>query len=352
MSNHNIRPVWETKPKAIRWFNYSYSLPRVWLSSCKIMLGVKRIGTPERPLVITSSISEDYARLWLYFAQHALDPRQWDFLIIDSAGDMNSRKFPGCRVVRFLNLYHGRKIDILLRHLLRAEIVFLCDDDKYILQDVTPFVAHLADPRTPVVSLSPRSWWKFRIDREEFLPMGSYALVLKRSEWLGQGLRLQSPANLTSPYKVFMPSAKPQTRYDTADYANEQLLLRGFTVVTLPDTRAILGFDGLSAPRILLVKYGRTYVREALLQAEHYRDGSSNGSVMKAMYGIVKMEHLYRAIFHEEPRFSSGFSETELCEIVESNPHPDTEQKTEILAYFQQIDGVCQTLMDRLIDRQ
>jgi hypothetical protein len=346
MLTSNIRPVWETIPRAIRWFNYSYSLPRVWLSSCRVMLGCRRVGTSDKPLAITGSISEDYARLWLFFAQRSLNPRQWDFLIIDSAGDMDPRKFQGCRVVRFLNLYHGRKIDLLLRRLLRAEIVFLCDDDKYILQDVTPLVAHLDDPQTPVVSLSPRSWWKFRINGVEFLPMGSYALILKRSEWLRLALRLQSPANLTSPYKVFMPAAKPQTRYDTADYANEQLLLGGYSVVTLPDSPAVLGFDGLSAPRILLMKYGKAYVKEALLQAEHYRDGSTNGAVIKAMYAIVKLECLYRTIFQEEPRLSSGFSEAELREIVESNTHLDREQRARALAYFQQIDGIYQTLTD------
>ena len=300
MATDTFRPARDTIPRAIRWFSYSYSLPKTWLSTCKVMLGFKKVGTSEKPLVVTSSISEDYARLWLFFAQQALDPRRWDFLTIDSAGDMDSRKFQGCTVVRFLNLYQGRKTDLLLRRLFRAEIVFLCDDDNYILQDVMPFAARLDGPQTPVVSLSPRSWWKFRINGEEFLPMGSYALVLRRSKWLRQGLRLQSPANLTSPYKVFMSGAKPQTGYDTADYANEQLLLGGYTVVTLPETRAILGFDGLRAPRILLLKYGKAYVKEVLLQAEHYRDGSTNGAVMKAKYAIVKLERLCRAIFRED----------------------------------------------------
>jgi hypothetical protein len=348
MSNNSIRPLGEALTRAIRWFNYSYSLPKTWLSSCKVMLGFKRVGTSAKPLVITSSISEDYARLWLFFAQHALDPRQWDFLIIDSAGDMDSRKFQGCEVVRFLNIYHGRKIDILLRRLLRAEIVFLCDDDKYILQDVMPFVANLDDPQTPVVSLSPRSWWKFRINGEDYLPMGSHALVLKRSKWLRQGLRLQSPANLTSSYKVDMSNAKLQAGYDTADYANEQLLLDGYAVVTLPDTRTVLGSDdGLSAPRILLMKYGKAYVKDSLLQAEHYHDKSTNGTVMKTMYAIVKFERLYRTIFQEEPRLSSGFSEAELSEIVENNTHLDGEQRTETLAHFQRIDAVYQTLLEK-----
>jgi hypothetical protein len=166
MPDSSKHPVWEAVPRAIGWFNYGYSLPKTWFSTCKIMLGFRKVGISEKPLVVTSSISEDYARLWLFFAQQALDPRQWDFLIVDSAGDMDPRKFQGCGVVRLFNLYHGRKLDILLRHLLRAEIVFLCDDDKYILQDVMPFVAHLDDARTPIVSLSPRTWWRFRIDGE------------------------------------------------------------------------------------------------------------------------------------------------------------------------------------------
>lgn len=349
MSNSNTRPLWETIPNAIRWFNYRYSLPKVWRSSCAIILGLKRVGTAEKSLVITGSISEDYARVWLFFAQKALDARQWNFVVVDSAGDMDARKFQGCEVVRFVNLYHGQKIDILLRRLLRAKDVFLCDDDKYVQQDVTPFIALLEDPQTLVVSLSPRFWWKFRIDGKEYLPMGSYGIILNSAKWLEHDLRLQSPAKLTSPYRIFMSDAKPQTRYNTADYANEQMLLQGYTVVTLPDSATLLGFDGLSAPRILLIKYGKAYVKEALARAEHYRDGSINGAVLKAMYGIVKFEHLYRTIFQEEPRFVSGFSETELSEVLENNTQLDSDQKTKAMTYFHDIDIVYQRLVDKVV---
>ncbi|HVO69427.1 MAG TPA: hypothetical protein VMT24_05245 [Aggregatilineaceae bacterium] len=95
------------------------------------------------------------------------------------------------------------------------------------------------------------------------------------------------------------------------------------------------------------MKDGKGYVRDALLQAEHCRDGSTNGAVMKAVYGIVKTERLYRAVFREEPRGSSGLSEAELYEIVESNMHLDEEQRTQALACFQRMDAVCQTLMDQ-----
>jgi hypothetical protein len=346
MSNNIPPPVWETIPKAVRWFNYAYSLPKVLLSSSKVMLGLTHVGKTNKPLVVTSSIAEDFARLWLHFAQKTLDPRQWDFLIIDSAGSMDTAKFPGCAVIRFVNVYHGQKIDIILRRAVSAEIVFLCDDDKYIIRDVMPFIPYLDHPLTPVVSLSPRTGWKFRINGEEFLPMGSYALVLRRSKWIQQDLRLQSPAKATSRHKIFMPATKPQNSYDTADYTNEQLLLHGYKVVTLPDARATLGFDGLSAPKILLMRYGKDYVRNALVQAEHYRPNSTNAAVMRAMYGMVKVEHLYRAIFGEEPRFLSGFSEAELREIIESNSRLDAEQRAITLEYFQKLDSIVHSLLN------
>ena len=108
-----------------------------------------------------------------FFAQKVLSPQQWYFLVVDSTGDMRPEQFPQCAVIRFLNLYHGQKVDILLRRLVRAKIVFLCDDDKYILLDVMPFATGLNELQTPVVSLSPRTWWKFHIQGQEFLPMGS-----------------------------------------------------------------------------------------------------------------------------------------------------------------------------------
>ncbi len=345
MPTDRVAPLWLTIPRAIRWFNYRYSLPRVGISSCRIGLGARHVGAADRPLVLTSSISEDYARLWLFFARRALPADRWDFLIVDSAGDMEPAKLGGATVVRYLNVYHGRKIDTLLRRTVRAETVFLCDDDKYLTGDVTSFAADLEDARTPVVSLAPRAWWKFRIEGREYLPMGSYALLLKRSAWLDLDLRLESPRGLESPYRIFPPTAKPQTSYDTADYANEQLLLQGYRVVTRSDVAALTGFDGLSAPRVLLMHRGKAYVKKALLQAEHFRDGSINGAVMKAMYGMVKIERLYRAIFGEAPRLSTGFTERELLDVIECNVRLDGDQRAASAASLAPMDDVCDNLM-------
>lgn len=339
------QPIWIATPKAIRWFNYCYSLPKVWWSSIKILAGMHTVGQIEKPLVMTCSISEDYARVWLYFAQKSLPREKWDFLIVDSSGAMDVMKFPGCCVIRFVNVYHGKKVDWLLRKLLQAENIFLCDDDKYILHDVSKQLEFLQDPQSPVISLSPRTWWYYRMNGQEYLPMGSYALMFKKSVFLHHNLHFQSPRHIISSSKHFRAGVKPQAHYDTADYANEQLLRLGYQVITQPDHESLSGFSGLSAPRILLIKYGKTFVKKALLEAKHYKEGSGNGSTMRAMYGIVKLEQLYRAIFAEEPVLSSHFSEQELWDILEQNSNLDESNREEIRTYFHSLEGISQKLL-------
>jgi len=62
---------------------------------------------------------------------------------------MEPAKFDGSHVIRFLNLYHGVKVDLVLRKMLQSEIVFLCDDDMYLLKDISKTLNDLDDPKLP-----------------------------------------------------------------------------------------------------------------------------------------------------------------------------------------------------------
>lgn len=339
-------PLWITTPKAIRWFNYCYSLPKVCWPSLRILAGRRKIGEAGRPLALTCSISEDYARLWLYFAQKALPSDRWDFLIVDSVGDMDPAKFEGCHVIRFLNVYHGKKVDLLLRKALQADIIFLCDDDKYILRDAAETFDAFQTPNTPVISLSPRNWWKFRIGGREFLPMGSYALIFKRRLFLEQRLKFESPQGIQSALRVFPPGVKQHRSYDTADYANERLLLAGYNVATFPENDFVLGFDGLSGRRIVLLRYGKEYAKQTLLEAEHYQEASSNATAVKTFYDIVKFERLYQAVFQTPPTFVSGFSEDELRWLVNANVRAPKPQKERVFERFAETEGIYRRLLE------
>ncbi|MCP4400621.1 MAG: hypothetical protein GY801_25390 [bacterium] len=341
-----VEPLWTAGVRAMKWFNWQYSLPKVTFSSLKVLGGVTKFGSPEKPTVMAFSLSQDYARLWLHFAQKYLGCGQWDFLIVDCSGDIDASKLEHARVIRFLNLYHGKKIDVFIRKVIRSDIFFQCDDDRFLVKNVEDELQYLQDQNTPVVSLRPRSWWKFAIDGKEYQPMGSYALLFKRKFFLEHNLIFQPPKGIQSQYKVFAPGVKHQPNYDTADYANEKLLLGGYNVEILSEKEYTVGFDGLGGRRPLFLKYGKIYLKQAFLEAKHFTGGSLNGAAIRSVYGHIKAERLYREIFQETPSFLLGFSEEELYEILEQNTQIEAHQKQELISYFESAETVYKKLLD------
>lgn len=341
-----VEPLWIAVPKAIRRFNLYHSLPRVWISTLFTVLGLSKLRLQSsKVLVLTCSISQDYARVWYHFAQKYLPRDHFEFLIVDSSGDFDPTLFSGCNLLRFANFYHGKKIDFLINRYLMSDLIFLCDDDKYPVSNISYLLDQFADPKVAAISLNPRSWYRFRIGEQDYLPMGSYSLIFRRSIFLKHNLRFR-PYKARSPYKVFPPTVKPQPSYDTADFANEKLLLLGYKIITFDDKEFVIGFDGLSAPRILLMKRGKDYTKKALLNARHFKEGSINGAVLRALYGIVKFEKLYIAIFNEPPKFLSGFSEEELVEIVEKHPELGELDKQNLLNYFHRLESIYRRLVE------
>lgn len=342
-----VRPLWLTTPMALRRFNYGTSLPRTFFSSAVILLGLKRLYT-NKVVVLTTSISQDYARLWYYYAKKSLPKEHFEFVIVDSSGEFKSRYFEGAKLVRFVNFYHGKKVDILIRKFIYSDYIFLCDDDKYIIKanELLSLLSQFTDPKVAVISLAPRRWWYFELDGKIYLPMGSYAIILNRKVFLKHNLRLESPRG-HCPYKRFVgENTKQQWDYDTADYANLQLLKLGYRIVTITNDEEVVGFDGMSAPRILLMYRGKHYVRDALLEADHFREGSTNGTIMKGLYCITKFEEVYQYVFAEKPEFVSGFEADELRELVERHPKIQDEEKNQILAYFDRVDSIQRRLVE------
>lgn len=333
---------------AVRWFQWRYSMPKVAMSTLRGIFGWQRIGTSDKPLVMTCSISEDYARAWLFFLRQRLAEKDWDVMILDSAGDMNTAKLKGSSVIRLFNWHHGVKIDMALRKMIQTDTVFLCDDDMYLMKNLTTPLELLQESHTPIVSLFPRDWWTFDIQGQQFLPMGSFALLFKRQVLLQQQLKFASPTGLTSPYRVMEPGVKPRWNYDTADYMNEQLLLKGFTIPVLTKEQYVLGFKGLSDPRKLLMKYGKREVEVALQTVNHYKKGSVNGAILRSIYSIVKFEQLYQALFREKPAMVSGFTEQELRKIIKEHSRIDSEDKRGVNQFFDEMDEVYKRLINNI----
>ena len=330
-------PLWEALPATLRRFNYTESLPRTAGSYLRVMAELERLRDRETPVVLTFSVFEDFVRVWHRFMASATKGK-WQIVIGDSSGAMDPEKFPGAKLIRVPNhLYHGKKIDLLLRHVIGPQPVFLCDDDMYPLFDPSPYLEKLVPPDVAAVSLHPRPWFQFEIDGVRHDPMGSFALLFKPEIFAKEGLRFQPPQGIESARKVFAEGAKHLKTYDTGDYANEQLILRGYKILT-ERHQGFIGYDGMTAPRLVLQRFGKDWMKTAIERSEHYLTGSTNAAVLKAMIGSVSFERLYRALFREEPKVVSGFTDPELAGIIESNPRLKPEDKTRLHDYRRRLE--------------
>jgi hypothetical protein len=325
---------------SLRRFNYFHSLPRTLFSYLTLVLGLRRQPKSDRAMAITFSVSEDYARVWLYFARKNLPPAKWDVLVVDCSGDMAAGKLPQAHLIRFPNISHGEKIDFFLNKFISSDLVFIWDDDKYLIKDISSLLPMFENPKLAAISLCPRNWYKLNINGETYLPMGSYALLLKRRLIKNHSLSFKPVKKSTGSVKMFNPGVKEQDTYDTADYANEQLLRLGYEIKTIEDSDFALGFDGLSAPRIFAKDRGKDFIRAELSEAAHFKPGSISGAQMRGFYGIVKFEKLFQDIFGENPSFVVGFSEAELRSIVERNKKISEEDRADILSYFDNLDNI------------
>ena len=216
------------------------------------------IARPTRPEVesFTFSVVPGLTALWALLLDRSLDGRSHHLWIGDCSGGL--RQLPGVRAQRstirpLLNLNHGVKLDLFMRDVCRAEYVVLSDDDV-LWPTARPLEWALArmaeDPRLAVVSLVPRGRFTWTIDGREHVPMGSYCLVVRRSLWLAEKLSFR---------QVSEPSPNPKSyrgQYDTADYANVELLRRGLGVCVAPaEVRGELAvFKGVSSALLQIQK--------------------------------------------------------------------------------------------------
>ncbi len=340
-----VKPLWKTMPLAIKKFNLSYSLPNNLLPALPIMAGFRKNKDNGKPTVLICSISEDYVKLWLYFASKFLNNKDWNFLVVDGAGDIDSKILNNdlsVKVIKFLNIYHGQKVDIVLRKIINSNLVFLCDDDKYIISDINPALNLLSDDKIKAVSLCHRTWYKNLINNREYWPMGSYALLFNRKFFIENQIKIKSRRHLKTKNRIFLNNAKSNFGYDTSDYANEQILSMGYNIPTYPEGKYVLGFNNMSGCRILLMYYGVNYIKQVLLQAKHFE--GINGSIINSLYCRSHFEKLFYDAFNKTPKLVSGFNMGDLIDIVNNNRNITQEQKEKILFCFQSIDSTYKKL--------
>jgi len=263
----------------------------------------------------------------------------WDILVVDGAGTLTA-EFHGCTVQRVLNVYHGRKLDFVLRRV-AADFVLICDDDRYLISDIAAFEEMLIRGcGAPVVSLAPRSYWLLRgPDGMLHKPMRSYCLLLDRRRFLHLGLRFRSP-RVEAANRVPVGEAKHQPGYDTADFAHSRLLELGYTVPVAPDpAQHLVWFDGMSVASIVAQLGWTDSALDSLRIATHYKEGSVNGALLRSLYCRARFEQVYEVAFGTPPRHRLATTAEGIAGIVERNSALDDHERDRVLAYFAEVDA-------------
>jgi hypothetical protein len=195
---------------------------------------------------LTFSVVPRLTAAWSIYMDRALAGSNHQILIGDSSGGFQSL-VPNSkiRILPVLNFPHGEKLDLFVQRFCRSEFVVVSDDDVFWLNNGAWLWAveqFKADARLAVVSLRPRGGqiWPPTAERIPGPPMGSYCLIIRRQIWMEEQLSfriVESPAHKHNGYF-----------FDTADYANVQLLERGYRVLIAPETvcASVVTFDGTS----------------------------------------------------------------------------------------------------------
>lgn len=186
-------------------------------------------GTAASVESITFSVVPQLTFLWAFLLGHALGRRPARILIGDCSGGLAACKLPNVDVFPLLNLPHGEKLDLCLKRRCLAPYVIVSDDDVFWLSE-EPLRWALAqfesDERLAAVSLVPRNGVSSVLKGKVEQPMGSYCLIIRRHIWLKEDLS----------FRIVKPPPEDgyDWFYDTADFANVELLKRGYRVAIAP----------------------------------------------------------------------------------------------------------------------
>jgi len=299
---------------------------------------------PKEPLItiITFSIFPELTQLWYYFMEKTITVLNREgftakILIVDCSGKLNPIKFPSAVVEKYINDTHPRKLDFFFKRYIKSKLVFVSDDDCFVLDSSVTVEAirnMINDGKIAVHSFFPRPDWWLTVAEKNYRPMGSYCLIINRAIIMQEKQLFKSP-DIINPYNNRM--------YDTADYMNEQLLKRGYKV-NLPDQQkrsvGIGGFRGSSICKAL--EWGCSkdeligYFSKPFSYEYHVRHN------IKSFYIASKVTDLYDYLFKENltPVFTWG----ELQQFVQL--YPEGALKDGIIRDFEWVDRSYQQILE------
>lgn len=237
---------------------------------------------------VTFSVIPGMTALWSMCMEAAVMDSFARILVGDCSGGFKPTPHPDrMQVVPLLNTLHGVKLDLFFSKICQAEFVIISDDDVFWLDGSAwnwALEQFMGNERLAVVSLIPRTMTSSVLREKVVQAMGSYCIIVRREIWMREKLSFQ----------IVYPPQKSgyDWFYDTGDYANVQLLDRGYQVAIAPRElrKGFLSLDGTSTWTLKIQENGGN-IRSRLLDDIEVRS-------VKALQTVYALRGMAELINH------------------------------------------------------
>lgn len=281
----------------------------------------KPLEASNKPALFTMNIMPPMMTVWYHFVQKNLGD-QVDTVIFDCSGTLQKKDFPGARVQKFLNYYAATKTDEFLYHIARhRKLGWMCDDDMFIMSPkcIDYIENAFSNDNTASLSFRPREWWHFEIDGQTYEPSSSYCTVINRDIYCDKEHLTLAPRN--GNHHAVSHIGKEVSRYDTFDYANEQLIRKGYNCAIVPDSERknlYAGFSGVSSSVMLLWHFRTASQFMNYLEgpADKAWGGNTLYTILSGLLAISTMQDMHATITGKPYVLTSMPSTKELNQLM------------------------------------
>jgi len=304
-----------------KYYRISKSMPKVinqfgLIPTMKLLSGeifpkkIKQTRVKDQEItVLTFSIHPDLARIWYHYALKNVRADEAQIIIVDCSGQINPRLFEKATIMRSWNYSHSEKIDHMIKEHITTRFVWLSDDDVMIVnsnwEDMFTKYWQSSEKEPAVISFQPRGW----NITSGVKAMGCYSILFDKDIFIREKLSFKPVRSTNSLI------GRSTGYYDTADFANQQLLEKGYSIYLCDQSgpeRIVLGFTGTSMAFVELLK-GR----------EEFLRGLSNTESKIASYSLTgsfcvnKVAELYKYIFSIDPTWKPPLKQDEIISLSE-----------------------------------
>ena len=304
-----LKELRQTLPRELKG-NYCHqglpALTRCLFGTQKILSEKPLLRKPADLDILSFTILPEVVALWDHTISLSLGELPKQIIIGDGSGNYRPEGNSQLWVMPIYNFSHGTKLDVFFSQVCASDLVLISDDDVF-WTDGAPVKWALdrfeKDSKLAAVSFIPRPHLNPQLRGVVSEAMGSYAVLIRRDIWLKEKLSFQ----------IYKPDNWKQigNYFDVADYANLQLVQRGYHVISAPEElrQTLIPFYGTSmwALKILASKGDIDRVVYAYRPDEHkkaYRTalallgfrGLLDQLAMKEIKPLVPVDYLDRTL--------------------------------------------------------